>query len=128
MDFGSVLHPDHNFADYIMRGIRDGVRLDFSYSTHRCKPAHSNMRSALTQPKVVCEYLAKECVEGRVIGPLEPALHPMVHISWIGVISKKSTGKWYLIVDLSSPEGFSANDGTEEGLCSLSYISLDHAV
>ena len=46
----------------------------------------------------------------------------------IVIIPKKSTRKKHLIVDLSSPEGFSANDGTEEGLCLLSYILLDHAV
>ena len=72
--------------------------------------------------------MAKECAEGRVIRPLQPALHPTVHISRIGIIPKKSTGKWRLIVDLSSPEGFSVNDGIEEGLCSLSYIFVDHAV
>ena len=86
------------------------------------------MRSALTQPDVVQEYLAKEGAEGRVIGPLEPAQHPTVHISRVGIIPKKPIGKWRLIVDLSSQEGFSVNDGVEEGLCSLSYVSLDHAV
>ena len=68
------------------------------------------------------EYLDKDCAEGSVLGPLEPELHPLVCISRIDIIPKKSTGEWHLIVDLSSPETFSENNGIEEGLCSLSYM------
>ena len=35
-------------------------------------------------------------------------------------------GKWGLIVDLSSPKGFSINDGISPELSSMSYVSLDH--
>ncbi len=73
------------------------------------------------------EYLLKECAEGRVIGPVEPALLPMVHTSRFGVIPKGTSGKWRLIVDLSSPEGNSVNDGISESLCSLTYVSVDDA-
>lgn len=33
--------------------------------------------------------------------------------------------KWRLIVDLSSPEGHSVNDGIDSTTCSLSYVSVD---
>ncbi len=44
----------------------------------------------------------------------------------MGVIPKKhQPGKWRLIVDLSSPEGHSTNDGISKELASLSYTSVD---
>lgn len=47
--------------------------------------------------------------------------------SSFGVIPKSTPGKWRLILDLSSPEGHSVNDGIDQDLCSLSYISVDDA-
>ena len=45
----------------------------------------------------------------------------------MGAIPKKNKpGKWHLIVDLSSPKGFSINDGISPELSSVSYVSLDH--
>ena len=86
------------------------------------------MLSAVQKPEVVREYLVKECVEGRVMGPLEPTQFPIIQISRFGVISKGSSGKWRLIVDLSSPEGHSVNDGIDSELCSLKYVTVDDAV
>ena len=34
-------------------------------------------------------------------------------------------GKWRLIVDLSSPKGWSVNDGIAPSLCSLRYVTVD---
>ena len=49
-----------------------------------------------------------------------------MHCSPIGIIPKKNKpGKWRLIVDLSSPEGASVNDGVAKEQGSLSYISVD---
>ena len=59
------------------------------------------MASALGQPQVVQDYLAVECSEGRVLGPLDPLALPQVHVSRFGVIPKGNTGKWRLIVDMS---------------------------
>lgn len=121
-----ALHPDRRFAGYITEGIRQGFRIGFKYATHRCKKAKRNMRSAEEHPEVVRKYLANECVEGRVLGPFNPLSLPEVHTSRFGVIPK-SSGGWRLILDLSSPEGSSVNDGIAEDLCSLSYISLEDA-
>ena len=72
------------------------------------------MHSALEKPDVIQEYLEKEVARGRVVGPIDPDLAPpYTQISPFGVIPKSSQpGKWRLIVDLSSPEGKSVNDGT----------------
>ena len=50
---------------------------------------------------------------------------PGVHVSPLGVIPKSESGKQWLILDLSSPEGGSVNDGINKELCSLSYMSVD---
>ena len=50
------------------------------------------------------------------------------HISHFGAIQKSSLSKWRLIVDLSSPEEHSFNDGIREDSCSLKYVPVDNAV
>ena len=85
------------------------------------------MPSALERPEVVREYLATECSEGKVLGPLDPTKFPQIHTSRFGVIPKGLTGRWWLIVDMSSPEGGSVNDGIPEELCSLSYVGIKDA-
>ena len=49
-----------------------------------------------------------------------------IHVSPFGVIPKKAPGKWRLIIDLSHPAGHSVNDGIDEGIASLPYVSVDH--
>ena len=50
-----------------------------------------------------------------------------VHYSPLGIIPKRNKpGKWRLIVDLSSPQGISINDGIDTDKSSLSYASVDH--
>ena len=73
---------------------------------------------------MVNDYLATECGEGRLLGPFNPAEW---RASSFGVIPKGNTGKWRLIVDLSSPEGTSVNDSIEPGLCTLSYCGVEDA-
>ena len=124
-----VAHPDKEFCNYLVRGITEGFRVGFRYSSCSCTRAKSNMQSAVSNPKVVEEYLAKEVEKGRVVGPLELDTLPGVHVSRFGVIPKSHRpGEWRLIVDLSHPEGASVNDGIEPELCSLSYTSVDEAV
>ena len=64
---------------------------------------------------------------GRVLGPFPPASLGGIQVSPLGIIPKKGSNKWRLILDLSSPEGCSVNDGISPELCSLSYISVDDA-
>lgn len=124
-DEGLREHPDNNFASYVVSGIREGFRIGFDYQSYRYKSAKRNMISATDHANVVRDYLAKECAEGRILGPFDPQHLPHVQVSPFGVIAKKEPGKWRLILDLSSPEGFSVNDGISPDLCSLSYISVD---
>ena len=125
-DRSLATHPDQRFRHYITEGLRYGFRVGFDYH-HRCQPSRRNMASALEQPQVIRDYLAVECSEGRVLGPLDPLALPQVHVSRFGVIPKGNTGKWRLIVDMSSPDGQSVNDGICESLCSLSYVTVGDA-
>ena len=74
------------------------------------------MKSTLEDLHVISEYLRTECEAGRVIGPLYSSSYPQVHIhtSRFGVIPKSRPVKWRLIVDMSSQEGGSVNDGIKE--------------
>ena len=91
------------------------------------RSSRNSMQTAYERPDVIRNYLAKECSEGRVMGPLDPASYPFVHTSRFGVIPKGSSGKWRLIVDMSAPEGASVNDGVRKQLSSLSCVGISDA-
>ena len=69
------------------------------------------MKSASEHKDVVEQYLGMEREAKRVLGPLKPSDFPYVQESPFGVIPKSEPGKWRLILDLSSPQGNSVNDG-----------------
>ena len=120
-------HPDRDYVEYLARGLREGFRIGFNYQNHRCKSSKENMRSTREHPKVIREYLEKEGLAGRLLGPFDPNLFPEVHTSRFGIIPKSEPGCWRLIVDLSSPDGASVNDGIDPEVCSLSYATIDDA-
>ena len=123
-------HPDPQFAEYILAGIQYGFRIGFSRSAGKLRDCGSNMISAMEHPQVVDDYLANEIGLQRMNSIPSAALSSMqCHISPFGVIPKKSKpGKWRLSVDLSSPQGFSVNDGIDKQTCSVSYVSIDDVV
>ena len=120
-------HPDYQFCAYITQGIVEGFRIGFNrQSGPGPRPCHRNMRSAYEHPEVVSEYLARECQANRVLGPFASSPIQQLQVSSFGVIPKRQqSGKWRLILDLSSPEGHSVNDGIDPALCSLNYVSVD---
>lgn len=118
-------HPDHAFAAYIRRGLRDGFRIGVP-PEHRSqlRPAVRNHPSANAAPKEVARQLSVEVNAGR-LRPAEGACH----ISPIGLVPKSGhPHKWRLIVDLSSPRTASVNDGIHTDLCSLKYAAIDQAL
>ena len=121
-------HPDEEFVTYILEGIRRGFRIGFDYAHHRRRPAKKNMRSATDVPHVVSNYLDTECRLGRVV-TLDEVAAQAVQISPFGVIPKRGVPDgWRLILDLSSPPGYSVNDGIDAAKCSLKYSTIDQAV
>ena len=125
---GLADHPDREFVKFLCTGIKEGFRVGFNYREHRCRTASGNMSSVNEHRDVVEEYLHGEREAGRLLGPFRRSLFPEVHVSPFGVIPKSEPGKWRLIVDLSSPEGGSVNDGISKEWCSLSYLSVDEVV
>jgi len=75
--------------------------------------------------EVVQAYVAKEREAGRLLGPFHRGEMHLVEVSPFGVKPKSEPGKWRLILDLSSPDGFSVNDGIKNEFCSLSYLSVN---
>lgn len=119
-------YPDQRLRTYLVEGIRKGFRVGYNYDSV-CHHVKGNMKSAMDNPQVVQDYLGTELKEGRIVGPLDPKEYPFVHSNRFGVIPKSSPGKWRLIVDMSSPEGRSVNDGIQESWCSLSYTTVTDA-
>ena len=119
-------HPDRLFVEYVIQGLELGFRIGFD-GMHPLRSASRNMASAYAAPQVVSDYLQAEVALGRILGPLSRPLNGLV-VSKFGVIPKKhQVGKWRLILDLSSPEGASVNDGISKDLCSVKYPYFDQA-
>ena len=86
------------------------------------------MESAVSNPGSVESYLMTEQQAHRII-EVPPTNTKNLQISRFGVIPKANQpGKWRLILDLSSPDGRSMNDGISPALCSMSYTTVDAAV
>ena len=92
------------------------------YRSNRSQRVSRNMSE---HREVVEEFFQEESKAGKLLGPLPRSSFPLVHVSLVGVIPKSTPGKWRIIVDLSSPQGGSVNDGISRGMCSLSYLRVD---
>ena len=121
-------HPDRQFAEYIITGIAQGFRIGFQYTSHARISAKANHPSANEHPDIISYSLDTEIQKGRLLGPLHPSIHSLIHTSSLGAIPKKHSDKWRLILDLSHPAGHSINDGIEKPACSLTYIRVDEVV
>ena len=117
-------HPDKDFSSYILQGLTFGFRIGFDRA-QPLHPATSNLHTS--NPSIISEYLDREISLMRMWKFPRHCIPPGIQTSPLGVIPKKNKpGKWRLIVDLSSPMGFSVNDGISQELSSLSYTSVDH--
>ena len=120
-------HPDQQYVAFLLRGMESGFRVGFNRA-QKLGRSRYNMKSALEHPAVVDQYLKQELQHHRVLGPFIPqdCEGLGIHVNRFGVIPKKHTSnKWRLIVDLSSPEQRSINDGIDPALSSLSYIRVE---
>ena len=119
-------HPDKAYATYIGKGLRDGFRVGFDYTTQQLKSRFGNHPTCRAKPSKVQERIDTEMSAGRLLGPIQTELLSAVHLSPMGLPHQND--KFRLIVDLSSPAGKSVNDGISSHLCSLKYASVDDAV
>ena len=122
-------HPDQTFASYIHSGLLSGFRIGYNRQAPRLKSAAKNHPSAPANAMVVRNHIEVELQAGRLVGPLNKALAPLLHTSPIGLVPKAhQPGKWRLIVDLSFPPGHSVNEGISPELASITYAKVDEAV
>ena len=118
-------HPDRQFVKYIPQGLAVGFRIGFSHSSHRLRPKGRNHPSTFANVNIVSDHVRAEVQAVRLVGPLPPALVEYIHVSPIGLVPRgHNTGRWRMIVDLSSPDPNSVNHGIPEDWCSLCYASM----
>ena len=91
------------------------------------RPA-SNLRSALSCPAVIQEYLNNECAAGHTAGPFPSPPLPEFIVSPLGAVPKKKSGKWRLHMHLSHPPGSSVNDGIDTADFPLHYSTVYDAM
>ena len=109
----------------VTSGIKEGFRIGYDYVSQSQQSAAKNMPSALDRREIVSSHLAKDCTEGRVLGPFKEQSLPQLDVNRLGMVPKHFPGQWTLIVDLSYPEGHSVNDRIDESWCSLSCKAVD---
>ena len=118
-------HPDSQFVEYILAGIRAGVHIGADRSHIIRRARGGNLPSVRELPLLVDQHTSEERSAGRLLGPLPLHLASRCQISPIGLIPKPhQPGKWRLIVDLSSPEGGSVNDAIAVDHCHMHYASV----
>ena len=112
--------PDKRFEGFLRRGICSGFRIGVPpYATLKSKG--SNNQSALSMASEVDKYISDEIKAGTLIVSDQES----VHASPIGFIPKKNRpGKFRMIVNLSSPSGFSVNDNINPDHSSFNYITV----
>ena len=87
-------HPDRNYVEFILNGIRDGFRIGFSRTMGGELPlasARKNMKSAEEHHQVVTNYLEAERRRGVILGPFSREEVPGVHLSRFRVIPKSTS-------------------------------------
>ena len=118
-------HPDRQFAELILTGLSQGFHIRFN-SQSRLRLTTSNHISAIEHPDVVSTYIQDEVARGQIGHRSSLTCGRYVHVSPLGAIPKKKSdsGKWRLIMDLSSLRGQSVNDGILKEECTFHYAQL----
>lgn len=117
-------HPDEELKRFVLEGLEKGFHVGFQQECRHKSSTH-NLLSSMEHPETVSAYVNKECSLGRLLSPFPHSAVPNLHISPFGVIPKKATDTWRLIVDLLAPRGASINDGISHETASLSYVTID---
>ena len=119
-------HPDKAFSTRLLRYLDEGVPILYQGPDYnRICP---NWKSVGVFREAVKKTIAEDVALGRKSGPFTfPPLENFVS-SPLGAFEKKSSGKIRTIHDLSWPPYHSVNAHINPILCTVSYISVDHAV
>ena len=88
----------------------------------------ANLPSTREHPKIVQEKLTNEIKLGRIAGPFSAKPFSHLVVSPIGLVPKKTPGKFRLIHHLSYPRGNSINSGIDRQHTTVTYHTVDHAI
>ena len=88
-------HPDRIFVTKLYSYLKTGA--DIGYTGSRTRRFSKNLPTALAQPEIVSENLAKEVALGRVAGPFSTPPFPKLQVSPIGLVPKKHSTKFRTI-------------------------------
>ena len=92
-------------------------------------PLETCHQPTCTQPSSHPTSMRRSALADWLRQPSQSTQSQAVHTSPFGLIPKKGRPNcWQLIVDLSSPAGFSVNDGIDSNHTSLHYSSIEDAV
>lgn len=123
-----IRHPHRAKVNFVLQGIKEGFRLGCDKPV-TLKSARRHKLSGYQHSGVIDAYLASNVRLGLVMSPFVSPPVPNLHISSLGVIPKKGQpGKWRLIVDLSSLQGHSVNNGIDPDSWHLQYIKMDDII
>src|SRR5579859_6509815 len=102
-------YPDPTFPQLLSDISRFGVRVGYE-GPPRAQIRCPNHRSAMVNPAILDDHIAKELAVSRIPKVALPLSH---YCSPLGLVHKKTDGVqtgWCTIFDLSSPNGHSVND------------------
>lgn len=120
-------HPDRSFVLKLCSELRFGARL--GYEGPRVSKISKNLKTAVENPTIVSDNLAKEVALGRTAGPFTSPPFENFQVSPIGIVPKKHSNKFRTIFHLSFPKsGNSINSFIEKDDFSLQYIKIDDAI
>lgn len=116
---------DSYIHSYLVSGFRNGFHVGFSGPL----PTNSttNNFSASLNEEAISTAIVKELKRLHTAGPFASPPLSNFKCSPLGAAPKKD-GTQRIVLDLSSPRGFSVNDGIPAEECSVHYTSFDDAV
>ena len=119
-------HPDQVFAATLVRNLREGFHI--GYAGPEFSLEFLNLILAYEHPDIVSAYLDKEIALGLISGPYPIPPFPNFRCNPLGVVPKKTPGKWRSILHLSYPPGESVNDFIDKDTYSLQYVTIERVI
>ena len=119
-------HPDRLFVNNLIHNMTWGFNIGY-HGPHRSRVCR-NLRSARENPIAAGRCILKELKHRRLASPFSTLPLPNLQISPIGLVPKKDSEVFQLMMDLSYPKGDSINDYIDPKECSIKFDNLDRAV
>ena len=119
-------HPNREFVSTLITNLREGFRV--GYFGPEFSVECPNLKSVEEHPDVMAAHLEKEVKIGHISGPYLTPPFPNFRCNPLGVVPKKTPGKWRSILHLSYPPGRSVNDFIDKDSYSLQYVTIDRVI